>query len=181
MLVLLILIVCRLLFLRLIFVLVARFIFIRVLAGLSFVVRVRRARSTVEHRRAVFVVVGDHGSCEFLTFVRIDRALGKPRPFCDPDMIELSGLGDGEDSLRNPGAKTFIDDPEVERHWNGRRFIGTCVVELPVQHDCDGNDAGFFPRQLDQSQRAWTLVGRSLAPVLRCWFLAEEPATAKTD
>ena len=114
-------------------------------------------------------------------FVRVDRSRGKPGAFGDPVMVELSGLGNGEDSQRNSGAKTFIDNAEVERHRNGRRFIGGGIVEFPVQQDGDGNDAGFFPGKLDQSQRARPLVGWSLASVLRYGFLAVELVTAKTD
>lgn len=129
-------------------------------------------RALIDHGRLILALVG-------FRF----RTLGQPGSLCDPFMIELSRLGDGEETLRNAGAKAFVDDPEVERHRNRISFIGLGIVKLAIHHDGNGNDAGFAGvGNLHQSERSRPLVS-VLARMVLSEFLRVDwlNRTAKPD
>ena len=90
------------------------------------------------------VVIRNYWRREFLRLRRVDGSSGKPCAFRNPNVVELSGLSDSENALRDSGAKSFIDDAEVEGHGNRRSFVRASVVKLAVDHDGDRNDAALF-------------------------------------
>jgi len=76
-------------------------------------------------------------------------------------MIQLPGLRDCERSLRHPRPECLVDHSEIDRHGNGRGFIGAGVVILPVYHDDDRNQPRFArARELNQSESARSRVRR---------------------
>src|SRR6202158_1296038 len=84
------------------------------------------------------VLVFNHRRRILLAFLGSLHSGGKPRPFSDPDVVQLSRLRDREDALRHAAAETFVNDAEVERHGNGQSFIRTRVVKFSVHHDGNG-------------------------------------------
>ena len=126
---------------------------------------------------AVVVVVRNYWGREFLRLRRVDGSSGKPCAFRNPNVVELSGLSDSENALRDSGAKSFIDNAEVEGHWNRRCFVRASIVKLAVDHDRNRNDSSFFARgrKLNQSSSARALVDGGLASVLGSCGLCGEP------
>lgn len=121
----------------------------------------------MKHGWAVSVIVGDHWLLVLLVFRRVDRSRGKPFPFGNPGVVQLPRLCNRKEALRHAGAKTFVDDAEVESHGNGRSFVGAGVIKFSVHHDGDGNDASFaFWRKLNQSEGSRPLVNRGFTAVL---------------
>jgi len=137
----------------------------------------------VKHGWRILIIVRDFGRRVLLVFIGVNRSRGKPRTFGDPDVIELSWLRYREDALRDAGAKSFIDNAEIESHGNGRSFIGTGVVKFSVHHDGNGNKAGFLAvgRKLDQCERARSLVGRGFVAILRRRTLGCQHRTGEPD
>ena len=69
-------------------------------------------------------------------------------------------MSNREEALRDAGAKSFVHDPEIERHWYGSRFVGLGIVELAIHHDGDGNKASLaFVGNLNQGEGTGPLVG----------------------
>ncbi len=103
-----------------------------------------------------------------------------PGTFGNPDMVELSGLRNREDALRDAAAKAFIDNPKIEGHGDRRCFIRTRIVKFSIHHNGDGSEASFLAsgRKLDQSQSTRPLVDRRLVPVVR-QNLGFKPRTGK--
>ena len=94
----------------------------------------------MQHGPVVLAVIVDYGRRILLGRLRCFGARWQPRTFGDPIVIQLPRLGDGKSSLRDTSLEAFIDNSEIKRHGNGRGLVRTCVVELAIHHDDDGNE-----------------------------------------
>jgi len=96
-------------------------------------------------------------------------------------VIQLSGLGHCEKSLRHPSFEAFIDHAKVESHGDRRGFVGSCIEKLAVNHDYDRNKARLaLTGELNQSDGARSGIG-GLASRLLDEFLGKESPGKKKE